>query len=302
MEIYQIRTFVTVAEHGNLTKAALLLHVTQPAVSGHLKALEEALNLKLFERSATGVTLTRAGQALLPKAKSILAVVGDFRNHAQGLQGQLCGKASVGTILDPSFIRLGQFMSSVLDLYPWLEVQLQHGISTWAIENVSNAVLDAAFCMGRVSLPHVHAVQLTEMAYRVVAPPAWKAKIEEADWADIAALPWIRAPRMSPHLQMVNEMFAQHKLEPFKVVEADQEQTIRTLITAGVGLGLMREDLAFAAQSAGEVCVWRRARPTTALSFIYLKERAADAVIVAMENVVRKIWLDDTARESADIA
>lgn len=40
MEIYQIRTFVTVAEHGNLTKAALLLHVTQPAVSGHLKSLE----------------------------------------------------------------------------------------------------------------------------------------------------------------------------------------------------------------------------------------------------------------------
>ena len=228
MEIYQIRTFVTVAEHGNLTKAALLLHVTQPAVSGHLKSLEEALNLKLFERSASGVTLTKAGQALLPKAKAILAVVGDFRNHAQGLQGQLAGKASVGTILDPSFIRLGQFMSAVLDRYPWLEIQLLHGISTWAIESVSNAVLDAAFCMGRVTLAHVQAVPLTEMAYRVVAPPAWKSKIENADWADIAALPWIRAPKMSPHLQMVGEMFARHKLEPFKVVEADQTKTAAT--------------------------------------------------------------------------
>ncbi|MEO7727524.1 MAG: LysR family transcriptional regulator, partial [Burkholderiales bacterium] len=257
MEIYQIRTFVTVAEHGNLTKAALLLHVTQPAVSGHLKSLEEALSLKLFERSASGVSLTRAGQALLPKAKAILAVAGDFRNLAQELQGQLVGKARVGTILDPSFIRLGQFMSAVLDRYPWLDIQLQHGISTWALENVYNAGLDAAFCMGHVTLPQVQAVQLTEMAYRVVAPPAWRKKIEDAGWADIAALPWIRAPKMSPHLQMVGEMFAPHKLEPFKVVEADQEQTIRTLITAGVGLGLMREDLAFAAQSAGEVCVWR---------------------------------------------
>ncbi len=302
MEIYQIRTFVTVAEHGNLTKAALLLHVTQPAVSGHLKSLEEALNLKLFERSASGVTLTRAGQVLLPKAKAILAVAAEFRNLAQDLQGQLTGKARVGTILDPSFIRLGQFMSSVLDQYPWLEIQLQHGISTWAIENVSGAALDAAFCMGHVTLPHVRAVQLTEMAYRVVAPPAWKEKIEHADWADIAALPWIRAPHMSPHLQMVGEMFARHKLEPFKVVEADQEQTIRTLIIAGVGVGLMREDLAFVAQSAGEVCVWRKARPTTALSFIYLRERAGDPVIAAMENVVRKIWLDATAQVRADRA
>jgi DNA-binding transcriptional LysR family regulator len=300
MELYQIRTFVTVAEHGNLTKAALLLHVTQPAVSGHLKSLEETLNLKLFERGATGVKLTKAGQALLPKAQAILAASGEFRNLAQDLQGQLTGKARVGTILDPSFIRLGQFMSSVLDRYPWLEIELQHGISTWAIEHVSGGSLDAAFCMGHVNIPHVQAVNLTEMAYRVVAPPAWKDKIEHADWADIAALPWIRAPKMSPHLQMVSEMFARHKLEPFKVVEADQEQTIKSLITAGVGLGLMREDLAFVAQSAGEVCVWRKARPTTSLSFIYLRERDSDPVIAAMENVVRKIWLEGGAQSRAE--
>jgi DNA-binding transcriptional LysR family regulator len=164
---------------------------------------------------------------------------------------------------------------------------------------VSGATLDAAFCMGHVNLPHLHAVRLTEMAYRVVAPPAWKVKIDEADWADVAALPWIRAPKMSPHLQMVTEMFAPSRLEPFKVIEADQEQTIKTLITAGVGLGLMREDLAFAAQSAGEVCVWRKARPTTGLSFIYLRERATDPVIAAMENVLRKIWFDSGAQDTA---
>ncbi len=299
MEIYQIRTFVTVAEHGNLTKAALLLHVTQPAVSGHLKALEQTLNLKLFERGAGGVKLTRAGQALLPKAHAILAAAGEFRSRAQDLQGKLTGNARVGTILDPSFIRLGQFMSSVIDLYPWLEVQLQHGISTWAIEGVGSGALDAAFCMGRVIIPHVQAVSLTEMAYRVVAPPTWKERIASADWADIAALPWIRAPKMSPHLQMVSEMFARYKLEPFKVVEADQEQTIKSLITAGVGLGLMREDLAFAAQSAGEVCVWRVARPTTSLSFIYLRERESDPVIAALENVARRIWLDGALHERA---
>ena len=302
MEIYQIRTFVTVAEHGNLTKAALLLHVTQPAVSGHLKSLEQTLNLKLFERSATGVRLTRAGQTLLPKAQAILGAASEFRNLAQDLQGKLSGKARVGTILDPSFIRLGQFMSSVLDLYPWLELELMHGISTWAIEQVSAGSLDAAFCMGHVAMPHVRAVNLTEMAYRVVAPPAWKDKVECADWADIAALPWIRAPKMSPHLQMVGEMFARHKLEPFKVVEADQEQTIKTLITAGVGLGLMREDLAFASQSAGEVWVWRKARPTTTLSFIYLREREGDAIVAAMENVVRRIWLEGGTQYRAESA
>jgi hypothetical protein len=46
--------------------------------------------------------------------------------------------------------------------------------------------------------------------------------------------------------------------------------------------------------------VWRKARPTTALSFIYLRERASDPVIAAMENVVRKIWLVGGVRESTD--
>jgi DNA-binding transcriptional LysR family regulator len=140
----------------------------------------------------------------------------------------------------------------------------------------------------------VHAIALTDLAYRVVAPPGWKKKIENADWSEIAALQWIRPPHNSAHVQMMSEMFSQHKLEPFKVAKADQEQTIKTLVTAGVGLGLMREDLAFAAQSAGEVCVWSKARPTSTLSFIHLREREGDPVVAALRDVVRTIWLDNS--------
>jgi DNA-binding transcriptional LysR family regulator len=73
MQLYLLRTFVTVAEQGHLTRAATLLHVTQPAISGQIKALEELLGLKLFERSPIGVRLTKAGEALLPKAAATLA-------------------------------------------------------------------------------------------------------------------------------------------------------------------------------------------------------------------------------------
>ena len=288
MELHLVRSFVTVAEHGNLTKAALLLHVTQPAVSGHLKALEEALNLKLFERSAVGVKLTRAGEALLPKAKAILATVGDFRSSARDLQGQLTGKARVGTILDPSFIRLGQFMSAVLDRYPWLEIELHHGISTWSLEQIGNGQLDAAFCMGQFE-PPIGGIPLTVLAYRVVGPASWQSRLAEADWPDIVALPWIKPPRLSPHQQMMEEMFERHPRPP-QVMEADQEQTIRSLIAAGVGLGLVREDIAFAAEADGELTVWRTARPTTTLSFIHLRERSNDPVIAAVTSVVKRIW------------
>lgn len=290
MQIHLLRTFVTVAEQGHLTKAATLLHVTQPAVSGQIKALEEQLHMRLFERGPTGVRLTKAGQALLPKARAVLAAAVEFSNAAKDLEGHLTGKARVGTILDPGVIRLGELMSALLERFPWLDVELQHGISTWAMECVSNGSLDAAFFMGSGFHSNVRDVPLTELSYRVVAPAAWADRVRDAGWAEIAALPWIRPPRQSPHQRMQESLFEPRRLNPATVVEADQESSISTLVKAGIGLGLMREDLARAAEAAGEVCVWAPGTATTQLSFVYARGREDDPVISALLATIGEVW------------
>lgn len=290
MEMHQIRTFVTVAEQGNLTKAAHLLHVTQPAVSGHLKTLEETLNLRLFERTATGVRLTKAGEALLPRARAMLLAATELKNAAKDLQGLLTGKATLGTILDPHIIRLGEFVNALHQRHPSLDLELRQGISPRVMEGVSTGTLDAAFFMGDKVHASVKARELISLPYRVVAPPGWRGKIEHADWPALADLPWVRGLSDSPHLVMVSEMLAQYGLTPRKAVEADQESTIKNLVAAGVGLGLMREDLAHEAQASGEVCVWDGPGLQTRLSFVYLRERESDPVIMTMESVVREIW------------
>ena len=290
MELHQIRTFVVVAEHGNLTKAAHLLHITQPAVSGHLKLLEESLNVRLFERTATGVRLTRAGLVLLPKAQAALAGFTDFRNAAKELEGHLTGKASLGTILDPHVIRLGEFVNALRERFPALDLELRQGISPWVMEGVANGALDAAFFMGDKVHASVHAVELAPLAYRVVAPPAWREKMEAAEWPELADLPWVRGFSDSPHLQMVSEVLSRYNRSPRKAVEADQESTIKNLIAAGIGLGLMREDLACQAQQAGEVYVWHKAQLETKLSFVYLRARESDPVLTAMRDVVKSMW------------
>lgn len=299
MELYLLRTFVTVAEQGHLTRAATLLHVTQPAVSGQIKTLEEQLHLRLFERGPAGVRLTKAGQALLPKAKAAVAAAAEFRNAANQLEGHLTGKARVGTILDPGIIRLGGLLSSLLAHHPWLDVELQHGISTWAMEHVSNGALDAAFFMGSGFHSNVRDVLLTELAYRVVAPAAWAERVKHADWEAMAALPWIRPPRDSPHQRMQERLFEPRRLNPATVVAADQESSISTLVKAGVGLGLMREDLARAAEAAGELCVWERTAATTQLSFVYARGREDDAVIAALLASIAEVWRQPQA--SADV-
>jgi DNA-binding transcriptional LysR family regulator len=69
MELYQLRSFVAIAELGQLTRAAEKLHVSQPAVSAQLKALEDKLGLVLFERTASGMVLTAPGARLLAEAE-----------------------------------------------------------------------------------------------------------------------------------------------------------------------------------------------------------------------------------------
>ncbi len=65
MDLHQLKTFVTVAREGSITRASELLHLSQPAVSAHIKAIEDAFDLKLFDRKARGMTLTADGQRLL---------------------------------------------------------------------------------------------------------------------------------------------------------------------------------------------------------------------------------------------
>ena len=62
MELYQLRTFLAIADEANLTRAAERVHTSAPAVSAQLKALEEELGVRLFERTPKGMVLTPAGE------------------------------------------------------------------------------------------------------------------------------------------------------------------------------------------------------------------------------------------------
>jgi|SRR6266446_952414 len=94
--IQALRCFITVAREGTVSRAATLLHLTQPAVSLQLKGLEESTGLLLFNRTPGGFTLTEAGAALLPLAHKAVSATSDFRTAANSLResfGERCASA-----------------------------------------------------------------------------------------------------------------------------------------------------------------------------------------------------------------
>jgi DNA-binding transcriptional LysR family regulator len=290
MELYQLRSFVAVAEAGHLTRASEKLHVSQPAVSGQIKALEDELELALFERTSSGMELTFAGQRLLADAEKVLASAQALRNCASALKGKVTGKVRVGTLSDPEFIRIGEFLGTAVERHPLLQVELQHEVSGAAFAKVRDGELDAGFYFGTLVHPGVDGLRLRGIVYRVAAPAAWKNRVVDADQGAIAALPWIVTPPISTHFQLVRALFDKHGIEPIKVVEADQEFVIANLVVAGVGLSLIREELALERESAGEVCLWRDVRLETDLWFIYSVGRKGDPAIRALLDVQKEIW------------
>ncbi|MEP7083593.1 MAG: LysR family transcriptional regulator [Betaproteobacteria bacterium] len=295
MELYQLRSFAAIAETGQLTRAAEKLHVSQPAVSAQLKALEEELEFALFERTPNGMLLTAAGKRLLADADKVLAAAQNLHNHARALKGEIVGKARIGTLSDPEFIRVGQFIGMATSRFPLLELELHQGVTGEVLARVRDGELDASFYYGDLKFPSIAGIALREVAYRVAAPLSWCERLRGADWDEIASQSWIIPPLISTHNQLVYALLREHGVEPTRVVEADQEAVVDSLVVAGVGIALMREDVALEKQAAGEICLWNDIRMPTTLWFIYLREREEDPAIRALLEVEREIWGLDAA-------
>jgi DNA-binding transcriptional LysR family regulator len=279
-----------VAELGHLTRAADKLHISQPALSAQIRALEDELEIELFERKPSGMVLTASGKQLVTQAQELLSAASALRDYARSIKGAVSGVARLGTVSDPQFIRLGELLSAAVERYPLLEIQLSHEVSGAAFEKVRDGKLDASFYYGDWTHAAVASIDLREITYRIVAPAAWKARIEEADWSEIAGEPWIMTPSISTHHQLAAILFHEHGIEPTKVVEADDEFVVSSLVVSGVGIGLMREDLALEKVRTGEICLWRDVRLSTTLQFIYARERQHDSDMRALLETLEEVW------------
>ncbi|MBK7791092.1 MAG: LysR family transcriptional regulator [Betaproteobacteria bacterium] len=290
MELYQLRSFAVVAELGHLTRASEKLHLSQPALSAQIKALEDELGMALFDRTSSGMTLTAAGRRLLPEAERVVGAARALKSAARLIRGEVGGLVRVGTLADPEFIRVAEFLRLAVSRFPGLEIELQHEVSGAAFEKVRDGTLDASFYYGDLVHAAVGSRTLREIAYRIAAPAAWRSEVEGAGWSEIVALPWVMAPAISTHHALATEWFRSRGLAPTKRIEADNDVVISALVVGGLGVALMREDLAIAAEAAGEVCLWPDARLATRLQFVFRAERARDPVLQGLLQVLDEMW------------
>lgn len=205
MELRVLRYFLTVAREENITRAAELLHVSQPAVSRQLAQLEDELGVKLFVRSNHHIALTEHGLMLRRRAQEIVELAEktkrDFRQHAAELSGEI----AIGSGELRSFSMLGAILAEFSALHPKVRYTLFSGNADHIKERIESGTLD----LGLLSMP----VELSKYDFlrfsvaeeygvlvRADSPLAKRQLLVPADLADV--------PLMLPERMLVRSELA----------------------------------------------------------------------------------------------
>lgn len=298
-----LRSFLTVAYEGNVSRASQLLHLTQPAVSVHLKRLAEDTGLTLFHRTPKGLRLTHDGEALLVKAEQVFSALSDLSQTARRMTGAIRGRLRIGTILDPDFTRLGQFLAALVEDYPDLETELVHGMSGEVLDRLRHDEVDVGFFLGEPDQqgrrektdqasddPRFRRLELTRFVYRVVAPVGWERRVAGKDWPELASLPWIGTPAASAHHRLLRSVFAERGIEQNIVALVDQEPSMLAMVRSGVGISLCRESIALHEKQSNGLVVADRAAIETSLCFLALDARGDDPRVECAFDILAGIW------------
>ncbi|MDB5826572.1 MAG: transcriptional regulator, LysR family [Variovorax sp.] len=291
MELYQLKTFVAIAREGSLTKAAERVFTSAPAVSAQLKALEDELGVKLFERTPRGMTPTQAGLSLLEEAERTLASALRMRSTAEQIRGAAQGVVRFGTVVDPVALRLGDVLVKLAERHPQVTLQLRQGLSYQTLDGVRHGELDCAYALSdSESIDGLELRRLGSVDLVVTLPISVAEAQPELTLEQLLALQWVGTPPSCILRAHLDALFASMGREYRQGTTADSESAMRSMVASGMGAGLLRLDQAMQAEKNGELRIWPGWRSHTWLCWIAAADGRRAPAVDAVRGAVLEAW------------
>lgn len=281
MELYQLKSFVAVAEEGNLTRAAERLFSSQPAVSAHIKALEEEMGVSLFDRATRGMVLTRDGEKLLEKAEAVLEHVQDLNELARDLQANPSGSLRIGVLLDGDALPLDAISRRLYASHPGIQLEFTHSNSGVITKGILNGDLDLGFAEGSVESPLLKSLLIGHSKVLVVAAPQYREAFESDKWEDLQALPWaFKTPECS-YYQLMRRVSQAHGLSLNKRYIIDHETTCLQFARNGVALAVANETVVQDDLRRGSLIAWKGFQGVLEVNLLCLSKRVQERAVSA---------------------
>lgn len=258
MELRQLRYFVAIVDHGSLSRAALVLHVAQPALTQQLRQLEEELGAQLLHRSAHGVLSTDAGKIFYEHAQAILKQVADARSAVVQSTTRPSGSVTLGLPHSISGALALPILSAARARYPEITLQLTEEISGSLTEQLKSGRLNLAVLFDAVPAGQFTVTALVEedlmficRADSVFAPVTASLSLAEA-LASTLILP-ARQHGVRPLVQQVAQGAG---LVPGTILEINSLAILRSALLADLGATLLPVAPLLADIERGAMAAW----------------------------------------------
>lgn len=294
MDIHQLRSLVTIARCGTVARAAEILHLSQPAISAHIKLLEDELRVRLFERHAKGMTLTSAGDAVFRHAKNVLHSVEAIKDETNAIVGKVAGELVIGTVNDPTFLRLPAFLRDMREHAPNVTISLVQTTSGGVMKNIADGVFDAGFVEGDLKLQCAHNILLTKAEFIVGYPAAWQDRVSAGGLANALTLPWVGTSEDCSFFQLTNTLFAAHGCTFTPAIRTDQEALLLDLVSQEAGLSLVRRDM-LENYPKNDVCALDEVVVHAGVHFVVSQLAARQGLLRIAQQAIRRVWQSDPA-------
>lgn len=285
MEFYHLRSFVAVAQTGNLTQAAKRLYTTPPAISAHIKTLEVELSTTLFTRSSKGMTLTDKGQLLLIKAKITLDSAVDLVNLAANNQHEIIGTFRLGINLTAKQMRLPELVENLQENCPGISLEINQQSTGNTINEIREHQLDGGFIFGDIPDGFI-GVAVMEQQITTVAPITFDCS-KILTQADLSSQQWIMMGDYCPFDTLLKTKLGN---DIPSLLKTSDDGTRLALVKGGLGLSFLEKEEAILAENNKTVQIIPTLDFFTTVHFVIAKDRVNESVIKALMQEVSILW------------
>jgi LysR family transcriptional regulator, low CO2-responsive transcriptional regulator len=291
MDFDQLETFLEVARHSSFSRAAERRFRTQPAISSQIRALEEEVGAKLFDRSGGKVALTGAGKVFqeyaeqtLEARKTMLVTVAEMERVPRG---EIVVGANEATCLHI----LPEVFAEFKKLYPEVGVQ----ISRLERAKILESIIDNSVDFGVVSVPvddkrltvvNIHRDELVIIA----APGHPLSRKKQASVAEVAQFPLL-LPKAGRTRDMLESLFDDRRLKPKVAMELDSSELLKRFVAADVGVGFIARSNVTEDVRAGTLAAVAMADGPIRrdLALVFRKDKALSRAALAFIEIAVKI-------------
>lgn len=271
MDLADLKIFEAVARLGSMNQAALEVNTVQSNVTARIRGLEDELGLPLFHRTSKGVSLTPAGERLLPFARRF-AVLEDEARRAARDDGTPGGPLVLGSLETTAALRLSPLLADFVGAYPGVELTLRTGTSRELVERVLGHELEGAFVCGPVNHPELGEEVMFHEQLVLLSAPHLRSLDEILEDREVR----IVVLRAGCSYRLILEaMLARRGVVEVRPMEFGTLESIVSCVGAGLGITLLPRALIGAVWREGQVAVHEVPAKEGQVETVFIRRRDA---------------------------